>query len=64
MNDNLQKYRDAITKARSGDSGCEQFLRKRLKTMADVLPIDILLWVSEAIADGRGEQLRGEAERN
>lgn len=64
MSSNAKRYAEAIARARTGDTSAEQFLRQRLKSTADVMPLDVLVAVSETLLDGRRDELRRDAERN
>ncbi len=61
---NTQKYAWAIKKARNGHKIDEQLLRLRLVRMAETMPLEVLLAVSEVVLAARIDELKSDSERN
>jgi hypothetical protein len=64
MNQNTAIYARMIEAAAQGDMKAERFLRQRLKTTAEGMPLSLLITLSEAILEFRRSELTDDANRN
>lgn len=61
---NTGLYADAIERARRGEQSAERFLRMRMKSMSDTMPVSALVAISETMLTHRNDELRRETESN
>lgn len=60
----LPAFRQAIVNARSGEEKAIAFLRQMIATLAESMPEEILIAISEAVVEERQREIRGRNERN
>lgn len=68
MNDesfeNVRIYEQMIQKAREGNEDAQRFLRRRIENSVNLIPLSLLILISEITLEHRKEELRREGQSN